>query len=247
MKRLLVFVCVVIALGFPVGVSGQKIRKETIEIQGKKRTYYLVVPDQANAEHPAPLLVLLHGSGRNGLSLVEKWKDLANKEGIVLVGPDAINSQGWSSPVDGPDFLHDLISDLKSKYSIDPRRMYLFGHSAGATFALYMALYESEYFAAAAIHAGALNHDDGPIIERARRKIPIYIQVGTVDQFFPLAAVRATRDALTKNGFEVLLTEIKGHDHRYYDLAPKINADAWTFLRQQKLADDPRYTQYSFK
>src|SRR6266568_2671983 len=138
MKSLLAVVCVLIALGFPVRASGQKIRKETIESQGKKRVYYLVVPDQATAEHPAPLLLLLHGSGRNGLSLVEKWKDLATKEGIILVGPDAINSQGWSSPVDGPDFLHDLISDLKSKYSIDSRRMYLFGHSAGATFALFM-------------------------------------------------------------------------------------------------------------
>src|SRR6266568_2457236 len=211
MKSLLAVVCVLIALGFPVRASGQKIRKETIESQGKKRVYYLVVPDQATAEHPAPLLLLLHGSGRNGLSLVEKWKDLATKEGIILVGPDAINSQGWSSPVDGPDFLHDLISDLKSKYSIDSRRMYLFGHSAGATFALYMSLYESEYFAATAIHAGALSHDDGPIVERAKRKIPIYIVVGTVDPFFPLTAVRATRDALNSNGFDVQLTEINGH------------------------------------
>ena len=247
MKNLLAMVCVLVALGSPNPASGQKIRKETIESQGKKRVYYLVVPDQATAEHPAPLLLLLHGSGRNGLSLIDKWKDLAIKEGIVLAGPDAINSQGWNAPADGPDFLHDLISDLKSKYSIDSRRMYLFGHSGGATFALYMALFESEYFAAAAIHAGALSHDDGPIVARAARKIPIYIQVGTVDQFFPLAAVRATRDVLTKNGFDVQLTEIKGHDHWYYDLAPKINADAWNFLKQQKLAEDPRYTQYSFK
>jgi poly(3-hydroxybutyrate) depolymerase len=246
MKSLLVVTCVLVALGFPVSAFGQKIRKETIESQGKKRTYYLVVPDQATAEHPAPLLLVLHGSGRNGLSLVEKWKDLAIKEGIVLVGPDAISTDGWNVPADGPDFLQVLVSELKSKYPIDSRRMYLFGHSAGATFALYMGLLESEYFAAVAIHAGALRHDDGPIVERAARKIPIYIQVGTVDQFVPLVAVRATRDVLTKNGFEVQLTEIKGHDHWYYDLAPKINAEAWSFLKQRKLAEDPRYTQHSF-
>ena len=109
MKTVLAVVCVLVALGFPNRASGQKIRKETIESQGKKRVYYLVVPDQATAEHPAPLLLLLHGSGRNGLSLIDKWKDLAIKEGIVLVGPDAINSQGWNSPADGPDFLHDLM------------------------------------------------------------------------------------------------------------------------------------------
>lgn len=241
------FIAGLLVLGFAVSASAQKIHKETIELLGKKRTYYLVVPDNVTAERPAPLLVVLHGSNRNGLTLVEKWKDLARKEGIFLLGPDALNSRGWSAPADGPDFLHELISDLKSKHPIDPRRMYLFGHSAGATFALYMSLYESEYFAATAVHAGALPNNADSIIELAKRKIPIYIAVGTADAFFPLTAVRATRDMLNKNGFNAQLVEMKGHDHWYYDLAPKINADAWSFLKMQKLTEDPRYTQYSFK
>src|SRR5436190_4903857 len=134
----------------------QEVQKEITNLGGKARAYYLFVPDKLTKEQPAPLLVLLHGSGRNGFSLIEKWKDLAKKERIILVGPDAINTQGWSSPVDGPDFLHDLITELQTKYPIDEHRIYLFGHSGGASFALYMALYESEYFAATAIHAGAL-------------------------------------------------------------------------------------------
>jgi poly(3-hydroxybutyrate) depolymerase len=241
------FIAGLLVLEFAVSASAQKIHKETIESLGNKRTYYLVVPDNVTAERPAPLLVVLHGSNRNGLSLVEKWKDLARKEGFFLVGPDARNSRGWSAPADGPDFLNELISDLKSKHPIDNRRMYLFGHSAGATFALYMSLYESEYFAATAVHAGALSSDAGSIMELAKRKIPIYIAVGTADAFFPLTVVRATRDMLNKNGFNAQLVEMKGHDHWYYDLAPKINAEAWSFLKMQKLTEDPRYTQYSFK
>src|SRR5436309_8776918 len=117
---------VLLSVGSSIPASAQKVRKETIDSQSKKRTYYLLVPDTATPEHPAPLLLLLHGSGRNGLSLMDKWKDLAIKEGIVLVGPDAIASARWSSPADGPDFLNDLLSELKSKYSIDQHRMYLF-------------------------------------------------------------------------------------------------------------------------
>jgi len=227
--------------------TAQQVNKEITNLGGKARAYYLFVPDKLNTDHPAPLLVLLHGSGRNGASLADKWKDLAKKEGIILVAPDAITTEGWRSPVDGPDFLHDLITELLAKYPIDARRIYLFGHSAGASFALYMALYESEYFAAAAIHAGALTPEDGPIVERAKRKIPIHIAVGTVDRFFPLAAVRDTRDMLNNNGFNAQLIEMPGHDHWYYDLAPKINATAWTFLKEQKLADEPRYQKYSFQ
>jgi len=166
----------------------------------------------------------------------------------VVAGPDSSNSEGWRAPMDGPDFLHDLITELKSKYPIDSHRFYLFGHSAGAMFALYMSLYESEYFAATAIHAGALAESDADAtISAATRKIPIYIAVGTVDQSFPLAEVRATRDALNKKGFNAQLVEIPGHDHWYYDLAPKINADAWNFLKQQKLAEEPKYITYDFK
>src|SRR6266550_4465256 len=245
MKKLLIFLATMFVLLVASPDFAQKVRKETFDSQGKKRTYYLVVPDQAKVDHPAPLLILLHGSGHNGLSLVDKWKDLATKEGVMIAGPDSNNPESWKTPVDGPDFLRDLVTELLSKYPIDQHRLYLFGHSGGAVFALYMALFESEYFAAVAIHAGALNPKDVSLVERTKRKIPIYIAVGTVDPFFPLADVRGTRDLLNKNGFNAQLTEIKGHDHGYYDLAPKINADVWNFLKEQRLAGDPLYTQYS--
>lgn len=244
MSRIILLVGLLLA---SVPASAQLVQKEITNLGGKARAYYLFVPDKLTRDHPAPLLVLLHGSGRNGASLVDKWKDLAKKEGIILVGPDSINTQMWSSPVDGPDFLHDLISELQSKYPIDAHRMYLFGHSGGACFALYMALYESEYFAAAAIHAGALSKEDDVIVERAKRKIPIYLAVGTVDRSFPLESVRATRDMLNSNGFNAQLIEMPNHDHWYYDLAPKINAAAWAFLKEQKLAAEPRYQKYSFQ
>jgi poly(3-hydroxybutyrate) depolymerase len=223
-----------------------KIVKESIRSQGKERTYYLLVPDKISPATPAPLVVLLHGSGRNGLSLVEKWKELAKKEGVIIVGPDALSQQGWRIPEDGPDFIHELVEALKARYPINARRVYLFGHSAGAGQALYLSLLESEYFAATAVHAGALGADDGPYIERARRKIPIAIFVGTNDQFFPLPVVRATRDALNARGFKAELTEIEGHTHWYYDRAAEINRSAWDFLKGHELGGEPQYEQHRF-
>lgn len=223
--------------------KSNQIVKETIVSNKKKRTYYLFVP--ATAKAPAPLIVLLHGSGRNGMSLVEKWKDLAGKEGVIIAGPDAEGGSGWSEPRDGPDFLHDLVEYLESKYPINPRRVYLFGHSAGAVFALIMSTVESEYFAATAIHAGAFRTpDEYKTISNATRKIPLAIWVGTVDPFFHLTDVRATRDAFRSSGFSIEVTEMPGHDHWYYDLAPGINHDAWEFLKKYELTSDPRYSDY---
>jgi poly(3-hydroxybutyrate) depolymerase len=247
MKSHIPFLLALLMLPLPITHSSEKIVKDSITSQGKQRSYYLFVPDSLKASTPAPLIVLLHGSGHNGLSLIEKWKDIAKQEGIIIVGPDSIDSSQWSSPVDGPDFLHDLVETIKSKYPVNPRRVYLFGHSAGAVFALQVSLLESEYFAATAVHAGALQPQAYSLIDRAKRKIHIAILVGTRDAYFPLTAVRATRDELEKQGFSVDLSEIPNHDHWYYDLAPKINRSAWDFLKNYQLAEDQKYEHYNFK
>jgi poly(3-hydroxybutyrate) depolymerase len=227
-------------------VRAQKIVKESMRSQGKDRTYYLFTPDKISSTAPAPLIVLLHGSGRNGRSLVETWKELAKKEMIIIAGPDALDSEMWRIPEDGPDFIYELVEALKAKYPINARRVYLFGHSAGAGQALYLSLLESEYFAATAVHAGALAPQDNSYIDHAQRKIPIAIFVGTNDESFPLPVVRATRDALNSRGFKSELTEILGHTHWYYNRASEINQNAWEFLERHELGGEPKYQQYRF-
>ena len=246
--RLRRFIPLVLLFGCAsAGVMAQKITKETIVSEGKKRTYYLYVPKSVTPSAPVPLIVLLHGSNRVGLSLAEKWNDLAEKEGAILVAPNSVDSSRWSVPNDGPAFLHELVESIKTKYPINAKRVYLFGHSGGAIFALLMSLYESEYFAATAIHAGALYAANESLIDLSKRKTPIQIQVGTVDGFFPLATVRATRDRMNAGGFSVQLVEIAGHDHWYYDLAPRINQTAWEFLRSFELPGEPHYDEYKFQ
>lgn len=247
MKLLLSLTLLLASVLSASSVAKDDITKELIKSKGKERAYYLYVPSTLAADTKAPLIITLHGSGRNGITLVEKWKDYAKKEGIILAGPDASNSQGWSAPQDGPDFLRDLVEELKTKYPINPRRVYLFGHSAGACFAIHMSLMESQYFAAAAIHAGALrSENEFSLLDLPKRKIPISIQVGDSDAFFPLKEVRATRDALQEAGFPVDLIEIKNHDHWYYDGASKFNQTAWEFLKKHELAEEPLYQTYSW-
>jgi len=242
------FTLLVAILAFaPAGAFAQKISKETIVYDGKKRTYYLYVPKTVLPSSPVSLVVLLHGSNHVGLSLAEKWDGLAEKEGVIIVAPDSADSAHWSVPGDGPAFLHELVESIKTKYPINAKRVYLFGHSGGAVFALLMSLYESEYFAATAIHAGALRPEATDLIDLAKRKTPIQIQVGTVDEFFPLKIVRATRDLLNARGFSVQLIEMPGHNHWYYDLAPKINQTAWEFLKTQQLPDEPNFKEYNFR
>ena len=227
------------ALGNP-----PKITKQTIAFDGKQRVYYLYVPEHV-ASKP-PLIVTLHGSGRDGLSLVEKWKDIADQEGFIVAGPNAMNSAEWISTDDGADFLREIIEQLKSKYSIDPKRVFLFGHSAGAVYALNLSMSESEYFAATAVHAGSWrSNEELSYVQLAKRKIPIAIFIGDADQYFPIDSVKKTEELLKSNQFSVQVTVMKGHDHWYYDLAPDINRNAWAFLKQHSLNAEPKFTEYA--
>jgi len=190
---------------------------------------------------PTPVLLLLHGSGHDGMSLINLWQGLAQTEGIILVAPDSTDPADWDYGKDSPDFLHAVLEEVESTYAVDSQRVYLFGHSTGAVYALYLSTVESEYFAATAIYEGSLPSSNFKLIASAQRKIPISIWVGTGDISFPLPQVRATRDAFSARGFTVELHEISGHNQNYDAIAGEVNGAAWQFLKTNKLGRDPDF------
>ena len=193
------------------------------------------------------MLVTLHGSSRDGSSLIDPWKKLATDAGIVLAGPDALNSQTWTTPADGPVFLRDVVESVKARLTIDSKRVYLFGHLGGGGFAIMNALFEPNFFAAVAVHAGAL-----PVPQQftpfrpATRRVPIAIWVGDRDPFFPMSAVKPTVDFLQTNGFPGQFSVLLNHDHNYYGLADKVNKEAWLFLESKALENDPKWDDITF-
>jgi predicted esterase len=72
-------------------------------------------------------------------------------------------------------------------------------------------------------------------VQRAARKIPLYISIGDRDQIVSLEQVRKTRDLLRKSGFHVQYQEISNHSHNYYEISGEINSDVWRFLEGYRL------------
>ena len=241
--------CLTLSLGIPAfcRLKADGIQRVSFTFAGQKSTCYLFVPDSASAGAAAPLIVLLRGAGEDGLSLAAPWRGLALREGIILIAPDSEDK--------GPDFIVALVESLRAKAAVNPRRIYLFGHSAGGRLALILSLVDSEYFAAVAVHAGRLKgnepapgfgHDlrDTDLLANANRKIPIAMWNGTLDQTVPLADARATRDILEMHGFPVELHEMLGRDHNYYIHSDEVNEAAWDFLRQHELEHQPTFQRY---
>jgi poly(3-hydroxybutyrate) depolymerase len=247
MKLLVSTVLVLLALTTALPAAAQKVTRESIDYLGTPRYYFQLIPKSAGpGSPPAPLLVLLHGSGGDGDALLAAWAGLAKKQGIVLVAPLSKNPRMWHTVADDPGLFQQIVEAVRGEASIDPRRIYLFGHSAGACYALLLSLLESEYFAATAVHAGNIGEAEMAFFQKARRKIPVHLAVGTKDPLFPLAVVRATRDAFEDRGFPVELVEIPRHDHQYGNRARTVNGTAWDFLERHSLSGDPLYHDHGY-
>lgn len=213
-----------------IACQAADLNSRTVHCDGASYEYLLYAEPHPS---PAPAILLLHGAGDHAASFIETWTHMAHKKGIVLIAPEIPREIKFEALA--PAAFRCMVEDAAQHAAIDPRRIYLFGHSMGGYLGFDTAMFQSEFFAAAALHGADIADDYAPILSHAKRKIPLAIYIGDNDQFFPLAHVHKTRDLLNKEGFPVHYTEIVGHDHNYYRVSDQVNADAWKFLAAQTL------------
>lgn len=213
---------------FPAIASG--VHTEHVVCEGNKYHYLLSAPDK---EKSSPALLLLHGSGDSPEPMVEAWQRFAKREGIVLIAPELPLRRDFE-PV-APQVFRCMVEDAKRIAAVDPRRVYVFGNSMGGYLAYDAAAFDSDYFAAVAVHAMGIDPSYDRILEHATRKTPIAIYMGDRDPLVSLKNVRRTRDLLESKGFPVHYVELQDHDHNYYRVAERINPDIWNFLSGKSL------------
>lgn len=208
-----------------------KVERFTLSFAGHVRTYFCLIPAAAAAD-PLPVVLLLHGSGANGQQMTAIWAGPASRNNFIIAAPDALNPQQWDSDNDGPAFLHAVVADVAAHHPIDPHRVYLFGHSGGAVYALGIALVDSEYFGAVAAHAGALTPGNATLFSYAHRKMPVALWVGNQDNRVSVDSVNATRDTFAAHGFSVRTTVIPSAGHAFEGNSADIVAgQAWEFFQ----------------
>ena len=219
------------AFSFSLPAQSNDFPRYSIRCDGRDMEYVVYIP--ANANRPLPVLMLLHGAGDEAENFIRAWKSFAQKKQIILIAPQLPRDRTLEDHI--PKILPCLVEDVRKQSNLDSRRVYLFGYSIGGYLAYDGALLDSDYFAAAAVHAMGIDDDYASIVQRATRKIPISISIGDRDQMVSLAQVRKTRDLLKKSGFPVEYKEILDHSHNYYESSATINDDVWHFLEKYRL------------
>ncbi|MGB3408466.1 MAG: dienelactone hydrolase family protein [Jannaschia sp.] len=179
---------------------------------------------------PRPVVILLHGAGRDGHSMVDMWHEVAMAEGVILVAPDFGSLPDSSVGLYDPRAALAALDQAATLYPVDDARVVLFGHSRGGIAAQLWANRVDGPWRAVAVHAGTLPAN---LVAPVTSGKPVRHYLGTMDQTFSFEEGRESAAAMADAGHPFELVALSGHTHWFYEQGEAISADAWNWLRGQ--------------
>ena len=141
----------------------------TVKNSSGSLEYKLWLASGYRKEKPVPLVLMLHGCTQKAedMAAASGMNDLADKNNFLVVYPEqtaaanALRCWNWFDPkhqsrdAGEPALIAAVIQDIHSSYSIDARRVYVVGISAGGAMAVVMGATYPEIFAGIGVVAGA--------------------------------------------------------------------------------------------
>ncbi len=178
---------------------------------GLARPFRLKIPQGYDGGTPAPLVVLLHGYGSTGQGQDSYFglSALADDRKFLLATPDGtVDGSGrrfWNatdaccnfgnSTVDDVAYLNLVIDDVQRRHPVDPKRIFVIGHSNGGFMAYRLACEASPRIAGIVSLAGAMWKDGARC--QPTQKVAILQVHGTHD-----ATIRYDGGAIFAGGAE---------------------------------------------
>jgi pimeloyl-ACP methyl ester carboxylesterase len=201
--------------------------------------YTLFVPSTYDATKPTPLVVDLHGLNITPLQqiLFDGTTDFAERFGFIVVAPMGFSVSGWwgSRPgkavetaqvKPGGDARYTdtelseidavtLLKTVRTKYNVDPDRIYLMGHSMGGAGTYYLGAKYNDIWAAIAPLSGAGGIPDAAAAERYKT-MPVLLMHGEKDSIVSPVFSRRSAMNLQAVGAQHLYLEFPGKDHEFW-------------------------------
>ena len=158
---------------FEPGLSAARDNPGPVVDLKDERDTQLFMPSGYTKDASVPLLINLHGYTGTGASqsLYTFMQDAANKAGVAYIAPngtkDNLENNFWNSgksccnfnnkDVDDVAYLDSLIDKALAAANINPKKVYLFGHSNGAFMSYAYLCSGSKKIAGVAGLAGAMD------------------------------------------------------------------------------------------
>ena len=211
-----------------VGRTGDIKRHYALPAADEIMPYHLLVPSSYTASKAAPLIIALHGLGGTEDSFFDAYGKqlpaLAERRGYIVAAPlgyrvDGGYGWGLGAPPTDPaarrlaelsedDVMH-VLAEVRRNYNVDPRRIYLMGHSMGAIGTWKLAPKDPTTWAA----LGAFSGQGVPATVERMRDVPEFVVHGDADPTVNVAGSRAMVAAMKAHGVDVQYIEVPGGNH----------------------------------
>ena len=234
-----------------------------VTVGGESYRYQVYLPADYTPAKAWPLIVSLHGNGRQGSDgMRQTGTDFAirvRENGApfpaIVIFPQARVRTRWFYPLMQQLVMAELDATT-SEFHVDRSRTYLHGYSMGATGSYRLAFKSPERFAAVVAVAGRIepgahytpeeiaidratnpavaSGDPFPAFAARLAKTPLWIVHGDADAQVPVDQSRRLVAALKSVGAPVRYTELPGADH---DTAPRqayADAELFRWLLNQR-------------
>lgn len=211
--------------------------------------YRLHVPVQTKAGRLYPLVVHMHGAGSRGTNNLDQirnggadfilWANKSGKE-YVFLAPQCPAGKKWvdtSTPgmKDNPTpymrMAMEIIDDARSRYPVDPNRIYVMGISMGGFATWELCQRRPELFAAALPCCGG----GDPLHASRLTDIPIWAFHGDLDESVPVSRSREMVSAIkAAGGTKIKYREYAGKRHNVW--TPTFSDDSvfeWLFAQRK--------------
>ena len=231
------------------GKPGDSRRAYRSAVDNTLQPYRLFIPNTYDGSKPAPLVVALHGMGRDENSMFDSYangllKREAERVGFIVACPKGRDSASMYRGAAEQDVL-DVMADVQRAYRVDVSRVYLMGHSMGAYGTWSTAMNHPELFAA----LGPISGGGSAAGMVKLRNIPQYVVHGDDDRTVPVTQSRTMVEAGKKAGAEIVYVEVPGGSHTSV-VAPSFAGMLDFLLAKQKLhrkkarSSPPRHTRW---
>lgn len=125
----------------------KSLRNYSIQFQindSTRSSYYVHLPADYTPDQKYPVLFFLHGAVRyseftdfQSEYMLGSWNRFytryADKNHVILVLPQANKQYNWMTPEDGFYMIPAILKDMKTTLNIDDNKVFISGHSNGAT------------------------------------------------------------------------------------------------------------------
>jgi poly(hydroxyalkanoate) depolymerase family esterase len=197
-----------------------------------ERPYKLYTPGSYRPDHPAPLLVMLHGCTQNpdDFAVGTQMNQYAEQAGWLVLYPQQTRRHNlrlcwnWFQERNQqrgqgePALILGMLAQVSEQYAIDRERIYAAGISAGAAMALVLGATYPDIFAALGVCAAVPYKSATTVMEalrvmrrgasrQARLARQLYQAMGAQRRVVPLVLFHGTADEVVApiNAYQVLL------------------------------------------